>query len=96
MWSDCNCALNADFKLHLNTRPRKLVWESKRKEFAMVALIKLIVGIIGGLFGLVVGLIGGVFGLVVGLLGGALGLVVTILVLGLLVAPVILLLVLIF
>jgi hypothetical protein len=40
-------------------------WEIVRKEIGMLALIKLIVGIIGGIFGLVVGLIGGVFGLLV-------------------------------
>jgi hypothetical protein len=61
-----------------------------------MALIKLIIGIIGGIFGLVVGLLGGLFGLVVGLFGAVFGLAVTGIVLLVLVAPLVLLLALIF
>jgi len=61
-----------------------------------MALIKFIIGIIGGIFGLVVGLLGGLFGLVVGLFGAVFGLAVTGIVLLALVAPLVLLLALIF
>ncbi len=60
-------------------------------------LIKAIVGLIGGLFGLVVGLVGGILGLVAGLLGTVFGLgVASLICLGMLFAPMILLLIWIF
>ncbi len=60
-------------------------------------LIKAIVGLIGGLFGLVVGFVGGILGLVAGLLGTVFGLgVASLICLGMLVAPMILLLIWIF
>jgi hypothetical protein len=67
-----------------------------RKEIVMW-LIKAVIGLIGGIFGLVVGLVGGALGLVAGLLGTVFGLGVAALVcVGLLFAPLILLLILIF
>jgi hypothetical protein len=62
----------------------------------MIALIKLIFGLLGGLVGLVLGLLGGLFGLVVGLLGSVFGLLVAGFVLALLAVPVILFLALVF
>lgn len=60
-------------------------------------LIKAIIELLGGLLGLVVGLVGGALGLVAGLLGTVFGLGIAALVcVGLLFAPLILLLILIF
>ena len=61
-----------------------------------MVLIKLIIGILGGIFGLVAGLLGGLFGLVVGLFGAVFGLAVTGIVLVVLVAPLVLILALVF
>jgi hypothetical protein len=64
-------------------------------EEAAMGLIRFIIGLIGGLIGLVVGIIGAVIGLVFGLGGAVLGLVIGGIVL-LVLAPIILLLILIF
>jgi len=67
----------------------------KVKEDGKMGLIKFVLGLVGGIIGLVFGLIGGMFGLVFGIGGAALGLVLAVLVL-FVVAPVVILLAIIF
>lgn len=82
------------WRIHVYT-DRKDNANDKKEVFTM-GLIKLIVGLIGGVVGLVVGLVGGAIGLVVGLFGAVFGIGVAVLVGLLLIAPLILVFVLIF
>lgn len=61
-----------------------------------MGLIKLILGIVGGIIGLVVGLVGGAIGLVVGLFGAVLGIGLAIPIGLLLLSPLLILLLIIF
>lgn len=66
--------------------------QKRKKRGDSMCLVRLILGLILGIFGLILGLVVGVIGLVVGLAGGAVGLAIAGVILGLVLAPLALLL----